>query len=143
MPCALATRSSLHCVERGVLLICVAVLCRGYPWPVRVRLLPPSDPVALCVCRCWCSELNKKEAVEAVTILETPPMVVVGLVGYVETPRGLRTLTTVWASHLSDTVRRRFYKNWCVPCDGQAAAASAAFVARLAAEVHLVGKRIM
>ena len=60
------------------------------------------------------AELNKKEAVEAVTILETPPMVVVGLVGYVETPRGLRTLTTVWASHLSDGVRRRFYKNWCV-----------------------------
>jgi len=58
------------------------------------------------------SKLNKKEAVESVTILETPPMVVVGLVGYVETPRGLRTLTTVWASHLSDTVRRRFYKNW-------------------------------
>jgi len=58
------------------------------------------------------SKLNKKEAVEAVTILETPPMVVVGIVGYVETPRGLRTLTTVWASHLSDTVRRRFYKNW-------------------------------
>jgi len=47
-----------------------------------------------------------------VTILETPPMVVVGMVGYVETPRGLRTLTTVWASHLSDALRRRFYKNW-------------------------------
>jgi len=58
------------------------------------------------------SKLNKKEAVESVTILETPPMVVVGLVGYVETPRGLRTLSTVWAAHLSDTVRRRFYKNW-------------------------------
>lgn len=39
-------------------------------------------------------------------------MVVVGLVGYVETPRGLRALTTVWAEHLSDEVRRRFYKNW-------------------------------
>jgi len=58
------------------------------------------------------SKLNKKEAVEAVTILETPPMVVVGLVGYVETPRGLRTLTTVWAQHLADEVKRRFYKNW-------------------------------
>merc|ERR550539_1829225 len=42
------------------------------------------------------SKLHKKEVVEAVTILETPPMVAVGLVGYVETPRGLRTLTTVW-----------------------------------------------
>jgi len=39
-------------------------------------------------------------------------MVVVGVVGYVETPRGLRALTTVWASHLSDEVKRRFYKNW-------------------------------
>jgi len=58
------------------------------------------------------SKLHKKEAVEAVTILETPPMVVVGIVGYVETPNGLRSLTTVWASHLSDDVKRRFYKNW-------------------------------
>ena len=39
-------------------------------------------------------------------------MIVVGLVGYIETPRGLRSLTTVWAAHLSDEVRRRFYKNW-------------------------------
>jgi len=50
--------------------------------------------------------------VEAVTIIETPPMIVVGLVGYVETPRGLRTLTTVWAEHLNESVKRRFYKNW-------------------------------
>jgi len=52
------------------------------------------------------------ETVEAVTIVETPPMVVVGVVGYLETPRGLRTLTTVWAEHLSEECRRRFYKNW-------------------------------
>jgi len=58
------------------------------------------------------SKMHKKEVVEAVTILETPPMVVVGVVGYVETPRGLRTLTTVWAQHLGDEVLRRFYKNW-------------------------------
>jgi len=58
------------------------------------------------------SKLHKKEVVEAVTILETPPMIAVGLVGYVETPRGLRTLTTVWATHLSDAVKRVFYKNW-------------------------------
>jgi len=36
----------------------------------------------------------------------------VGVVGYIETPRGMRTLTTVWASHLSEEVKRRFYKNW-------------------------------
>ena len=58
------------------------------------------------------SKLHKKEAVEAVTIVEVPPMVAVGLVGYVETPNGLRSLTTVWANHLSDDVKRRFYKNW-------------------------------
>eukprot|EP00941_MAST-03F_sp_MAST-3F-sp1_P002354 g2354.t1 len=58
------------------------------------------------------SGLHKKEVVEAVTIVETPPMVAVGVVGYVETPRGLRTLTTVWAQHLSDECLRRFYKNW-------------------------------
>lgn len=39
-------------------------------------------------------------------------MVVIGLVGYIETPRGLRSLTTVWASHLSEEIKRRFYKNW-------------------------------
>jgi len=44
--------------------------------------------------------------------LEAPPMVVVGFVGYIETPRGLRSLTSVWAGHLSDEVKRRFYKNW-------------------------------
>ena len=57
-------------------------------------------------------EVNKKEIVEAVTILETPPMIVVGVVGYIETPHGLRALTTVWAEHLSEDCRRRFYKNW-------------------------------
>ena len=56
--------------------------------------------------------MHKKEVVEAVTLLETPPMAIVGIVGYVKTPRGLRSLTTVWANHLSEEVRRRFYKNW-------------------------------
>merc|ERR1711977_425552 len=58
------------------------------------------------------SKAHKKEICEAVTIVEAPPMVVVGLVGYVETPRGLRTMSTVWAQHLNDEVKRRFYKNW-------------------------------
>jgi len=58
------------------------------------------------------AKMHKKEIVEAVTIIEAPPIVVVGAVGYVETPRGLRTLTTVWAEHLSEEIRRRFYKNW-------------------------------
>jgi len=54
----------------------------------------------------------KKEVVDAVTILETPPIVIVGIVGYIRTPTGLRTLTTVWASHLSNEFKRRLYKNW-------------------------------
>ena len=58
------------------------------------------------------SEVNKKEVVEAVTILETPPMVIVGIVGYVATPKGLRSLRTVWAEHIGEDCRRRFYKNW-------------------------------
>lgn len=39
-------------------------------------------------------------------------MVVVGIVGYVETPRGLRTFKTIFAEHISDECKRRFYKNW-------------------------------
>jgi large subunit ribosomal protein L3e len=58
------------------------------------------------------SMLNKQETVEPVTILEAPPMVVVGMVGYVETPRGLRALTTVWSDFLANSVKRRFYKNF-------------------------------
>jgi large subunit ribosomal protein L3e len=58
------------------------------------------------------SKAHKKEVVEAVTILECPPLVVVGMVGYHETPRGLRSVTTCWAQHLSNECKRRFYKNW-------------------------------
>jgi len=58
------------------------------------------------------SLLHKKEVVEAVTIIETPPMVVVGVVGYIRTPNVLRTLSTVWAGHLAEEFKRRLYKNW-------------------------------
>jgi large subunit ribosomal protein L3e len=58
------------------------------------------------------SKLHKKETVEAATVLEAPPIVVCGVVGYIETPRGLRALTTVWAQHLSTQFKRRLYKNW-------------------------------
>jgi len=58
------------------------------------------------------SKLHKKETCEAVTILEAPPMVVVGLVGYVSTATGKRTYGTIWAEHLNEEVKRRFYKNW-------------------------------
>jgi len=44
--------------------------------------------------------------------LEAPPMIVIGMVGYIKTVRGLRSLTTVWADHMDNSVKRRFYKNW-------------------------------
>merc|ERR1712127_555625 len=56
--------------------------------------------------------MHKREVVDAVSIVETPPMIVVGVVGYVETPAGLKCLTTVFAEHLSDEFKRRCYKNW-------------------------------
>jgi len=58
------------------------------------------------------AKLDKKEKVEAVTIIETPPIKIVGIVGYIDTPRGLRALSTVWAQHLDQGTLRRFYKNW-------------------------------
>ncbi|XP_053299486.1 60S ribosomal protein L3 [Pleuronectes platessa] len=54
----------------------------------------------------------KREEVEAVTIIETPPVIVVGIVGYIQTIRGLRSFKTVFAEHLSDECKRRFYRNW-------------------------------
>lgn len=58
------------------------------------------------------SKLHKKETCEPVTIIECPPLVIVGLVGYGMTHRGPRTIGTVWSQHLSDALKRRFYKNW-------------------------------
>merc|ERR1712086_927371 len=48
----------------------------------------------------------------AVSIVETPPMTVIGVVGYVQTPRGLRQLHTVFANSLSEQAKRRYYKCW-------------------------------
>eukprot|EP00188_Purpureofilum_apyrenoidigerum_P002498 Plantae.Rhodophyta-Purpureofilum_apyrenoidigerum.ctg2558.p1 GENE.Plantae.Rhodophyta-Purpureofilum_apyrenoidigerum.ctg2558~~Plantae.Rhodophyta-Purpureofilum_apyrenoidigerum.ctg2558.p1 ORF type:complete len:421 (+),score=76.29 Plantae.Rhodophyta-Purpureofilum_apyrenoidigerum.ctg2558:100-1263(+) len=95
----------------------------------KIKAFPKDDPSAKCSLTAFLaykagmthivrdvdkpgSKVHKKEVVEAVTILETPPIVVVGVVGYVETPRGLRSLCTVFAQHLSDECKRRFYKNW-------------------------------
>lgn len=58
------------------------------------------------------AKMHKKEVIDAVTILECPPLVGVGIVGYVQTPTGYRTLTTVWAEHLAVEAKRRFYKHW-------------------------------
>lgn len=60
------------------------------------------------------SKLNKKEVVDAVTILDAPPLVVVGLAGYVRTPHGVKCLRTIWAQHLSEGFKRSFYKRWYI-----------------------------
>jgi len=56
--------------------------------------------------------MHKKEVVEAVSVMEAPPMIVVGMVGYIKTPKGLRCLKTVWAQHLPEQFKRCYYKNW-------------------------------
>jgi large subunit ribosomal protein L3e len=57
-------------------------------------------------------KIIKKDVVHATSVVECPPMKIIGLVGYIETPRGLRTLSTVWAAQIDQNVKRRFYKNW-------------------------------
>merc|ERR1712227_754307 len=59
------------------------------------------------------SKVNKKEVVEAVTILETPPMMCIGVVGYIETPRGLRALKTVWAEHIGEESKKKAFTKSC------------------------------
>jgi len=58
------------------------------------------------------SLIHKKEIVEAVTVLETPPMIVIGLTAYYQSPYGLKSLGTIWAHHVSEEARRRWYKRW-------------------------------
>lgn len=58
------------------------------------------------------AKIDKKDITEPVTILEAPPVKVIGFVGYVDTPRGKRALTTVFAAHLDESAMRHFYKNW-------------------------------
>ena len=58
------------------------------------------------------SRLHKKEVVEAVTIVECPRMTAVGIVGYIQTPRGLKKINTLFAQNLSESVIRRFYKRY-------------------------------
>ena len=58
------------------------------------------------------SRLHKKEVVEAVTIVECPRMIAVGVVGYIQTPRGLKKINTLFAQNLGESVIRRFYKRY-------------------------------
>lgn len=58
------------------------------------------------------SKLHKKDVVEAVTVLETPSIIIAGLIGYTATPRGLRAFKTIWSNNLCSQFKRNFYKNW-------------------------------
>lgn len=51
-----------------------------------------------------------KQVVRAATVLDAPPMIGAGIVGYVQTPRGIRQAYTVWAAHVADSCKRRFNK---------------------------------
>jgi len=58
------------------------------------------------------SKAHKKEIVEPVTIIETPPMVAVGVIGYIKSYRGEQTYKAVWAQNISEEAKRRFYKRY-------------------------------
>ena len=98
-----------------MLLPCFAMTHLSSVCPPR---MPPASPHA--------DALGSAGPNQAVTIIETPPIIVVGVVGYVITATGLRSLNTVWAEHLSVEVLRRFYKSWC---GGERLARSATAVA--------------
>mmetsp|Transcript_12320 Transcript_12320/g.25342 ORF Transcript_12320/g.25342 Transcript_12320/m.25342 type:complete len:385 (+) Transcript_12320:179-1333(+) len=58
------------------------------------------------------SKLHKKDVIEGVSVIEIPPVEVVGLVGYIKTPRGLKSFKTVWSDKINTEFKRNFYKNW-------------------------------
>merc|ERR1712179_845819 len=55
---------------------------------------------------------HNKETSEPVTVIETPPMTVVGCSGYVKTPNGVKKLKTIWAKHVNDGFKKRVVRNW-------------------------------
>ncbi|EMD48143.1 60S ribosomal protein L3, partial [Entamoeba histolytica KU27] len=56
------------------------------------------------------TKLPKDGVLEPVTIIETPPMVVAGFVGYKKTTTGLKPITAVFAEHIADEFKRRYTK---------------------------------
>ncbi|BFU20016.1 60S ribosomal protein L3 putative [Entamoeba histolytica] len=58
------------------------------------------------------TKLPKDGVLEPVTIIETPPMVVAGFVGYKKTTTGLKPITAVFAEHIADEFKRRYTKKW-------------------------------
>ena len=59
------------------------------------------------------TKLPKDGVLESVSVIETPPMVAVGFVGYRKTTRGLKAITSVFAEHVSEEFKRRYTKHWC------------------------------
>jgi len=57
------------------------------------------------------SYCHNKDITEAVTLIETPPMTVVGVVGYKDTSKGLAKLGVVWAKHLGQEFLKRVVKS--------------------------------
>ena len=58
------------------------------------------------------SKLHKKETCESVTLIECPPMIVVGVVGYIKTAHGLKSKYTTWTKHISPSFKRKYYRKW-------------------------------
>ena len=58
------------------------------------------------------SKVNNKKVVEAVTIIKTPPLIATGVLGYIQTPKGLRALKTVRAKHIGEEAKKIFNNNW-------------------------------
>ena len=54
------------------------------------------------------SKVNNKKVVEAVTIIKTPPLIATGVLGYIQTPKGLRALKTVRAKHIGEEAKKIF-----------------------------------
>jgi large subunit ribosomal protein L3e len=52
------------------------------------------------------------EVIDPVTVIETPPMKIVGITGYVKTPWGLKNLTAVYSRKLSNQFKRRVATQW-------------------------------
>jgi large subunit ribosomal protein L3e len=61
------------------------------------------------------SKIQTRELLEAVTILETPPMVIHGVVGYQKTIAGLKRTKVILAEHMSEGVIRRMFTKKYVP----------------------------
>lgn len=61
------------------------------------------------------NKIQTKEILDAVTIIETPPIVVHGVVGYKNTVKGLERTCIILARNLSEDVIRRMFKKAYIP----------------------------